>query len=41
MPADSPEVTYEAFSLTPKHVEVITLVEGQAAGSGTDQAAVD
>jgi hypothetical protein len=31
VPADAPEVAYEAFSLTPKHVEVITLVEGQAA----------
>jgi hypothetical protein len=31
VPADSPEVAYEAFTLTPKHVEVITLVEDQAA----------
>jgi hypothetical protein len=31
VPADSSEVAYEAFTLTPKHIEVITLVEGQAA----------
>jgi hypothetical protein len=31
VPAESPDVSYKAFSLTPKHVEVITLVEGQAA----------
>jgi hypothetical protein len=29
--ADSPAATYEQFALTPKHIKVITLVEGQAA----------
>jgi hypothetical protein len=31
IPADAPVPTYEQFSLTPKHIEVITLVEGEAA----------
>jgi len=30
-PADSPAATWEQFSLTPKHIKVITLVEDQAA----------
>ncbi|MFT5313188.1 MAG: hypothetical protein ACI8Z9_001678 [Paraglaciecola sp.] len=29
--ADSPIPTWESFSLTPKHIEVVTLVEDQAA----------
>ena len=29
--ADSPAATWESFSLTPKHIKVITLVEDQAA----------
>jgi hypothetical protein len=31
VPADAPASTYASFSLTPKHVEVLTLVEGKAA----------
>lgn len=31
VPANSPPATYEEFTLTPKHVEVVTLVEGKAA----------
>ena len=31
VPADSPAATWEHFALTPKHIKVITLVEGQAA----------
>jgi hypothetical protein len=31
VPADAPPSTYASFSLTPKHVEVLTLVEGKAA----------
>jgi len=31
IPADSPAATWEHFALTPKHIKVITLVEGQAA----------
>lgn len=31
VPADSATATWEHYSLTPKHIKVITLVEGQAA----------
>ena len=31
VPADSPVATWEDFSLSPKHIKVVTLVEGQAA----------
>jgi len=31
VPANLPLATYESFSLTPKHVQVVTLVEGEAA----------
>lgn len=31
VPADAPVSEYDVFSITPKHVKVITLVEGQAA----------
>jgi hypothetical protein len=31
VPADSPAATWEHFSLTPKHIKVLTLVEDQAA----------
>lgn len=31
IPADAPGGTFEQYSLTPKHIKVITLVEGQAA----------
>lgn len=31
VPADSPAATWEQFALTPKHIEVVTLVEDQAA----------
>jgi len=31
VPANSPPATYDDFTLTPKHVEVVTLVEGKAA----------
>jgi len=31
IPADAPGGTFEQFALTPKHIKVITLVEGQAA----------
>ncbi len=31
VPADSPAATWEHFALTPKHIKVATLVEGEAA----------
>ena len=31
MPGDPSAATYESFTLTPKHVEVITLEEGKSA----------
>ena len=31
IPADSPAATWEQFALTPKHIEVVTLVKDQAA----------
>ena len=31
VPADAPAGSYEQFTVTPKHIKVITLVEGQAA----------
>ena len=31
VPADAPGGTWEHFALTPKHIKVVTLVEGQAA----------
>jgi hypothetical protein len=31
VPANTPISVYESFSLTPKHIEVVTLVEGEAA----------
>ena len=31
VPADGPAATWKQFSLTPKHIKVITLVEGKAA----------
>ena len=31
VPGNAPPATYEAFTLTPKHIEVVTLVEGKAA----------
>jgi hypothetical protein len=31
IPADAPSATWESYSLTPKHIKVVTLVEDQAA----------
>jgi len=31
VPADSPAATWDHYALTPKHIKVVTLVEGQAA----------